>query len=319
MPRNNGLYYVGVENGAVVYRADGDVIFRSGQALAYPLRFGAAFYHGGFDHLGGHPTDAFSWEAYDGAGAAAGATWTAPAQPGRYKVIAGTSNWVFGTAFVSVRATFPWPDAARGWTRAAKFLELPAQWRVVEQEYDDLAADYNLVSDAPVRRWRIEFQRLRPDRAAALDDFYELHRNNALPFYFRDPRRAALRQRALLALRPRPRQDVGAAPHGGTDGAARMTPRTTRRCRRPTAPICSTPSGAKTARSSRSTSSTRRARRRSRLTGRSSASRTCGSSGPGSPTSGASWAGATSGASSRSRPTPCRSRSRTWTARCRAA
>jgi len=195
-PRNNGVYQVGIESGVVVWRVDGAIVYRSGQPITYPVRFGTAFLNHGFDRIGGVTTRAlpFTYSAVNAAtGAAAGTfffnTWTAPTTPGRYKITSRQSNNLFGIAYVNVQALFPWPNSAAGWGYASEFLELPPQYKVNKQEFDDLAADYNVPYTEGMRTWRITFNLLSSARAKILDDFYEAHLGEGKAFYFFDYRK----------------------------------------------------------------------------------------------------------------------------------
>ncbi|HWQ32539.1 MAG TPA: hypothetical protein VNQ79_06630 [Blastocatellia bacterium] len=192
-PRNNGIYQVGIENGQVVYRADGDVIHRSSQAITYPLRFGAVFFNP-LDAIGGDPDDGVvTWEArralssgtYGSWSSQTGnSIWTAPAQYGLYTITARTANNVIGQASAHVLRLFPREED--GLPKPAKFRELSRTWRVNEQVYDDESADYNLPYEHEgVRRFRLEWnsRTLSPSQADLIDSFWQAHKT-AIPFYF---------------------------------------------------------------------------------------------------------------------------------------
>lgn len=189
-PRNGGVYQVGIENGLVVYRADGDVLYRSGTPITYPQRFGVSFLNHGSDRIGGNPTFPGTLTAYNAAGNPAGSwfstAWTAPNVPGRYKIVAATSNNLFATAFVNVQAIFPrWDVPATGLVQPRRFIPQPPESQMVEQVFDDLGADYlTPYPDKELLRWRLEWQGLNEAEAAILDAFYQQHkRGNAFFFW----------------------------------------------------------------------------------------------------------------------------------------
>lgn len=192
-PRNNGVYRIGIEDGAVVYRADGEVIYRSDQTITYPLRLGAIFSNRNVDWIGGVPSNEIFLQAEDVNGNPAGSfsagTWTAPATRGRYKITAYTSNYLYGTAYASVLERFP-DIYTSNIRRPNKFLALPAEWKINEQVFDDQSADYNLPFETELRRWRLEWNRISEADAKILDDFYERHKSKAYQFYFFDYRAA---------------------------------------------------------------------------------------------------------------------------------
>ena len=189
--RNGGLYQVGIENGQVIYRADGDIIYRSGTPITYPQRFGVAFLNHGNDHIGGTPAFPGTLTAYNAAGAAAGTwfstAWTAPNVRGRYRVVAATSNNLFAEAFVNVQSIFPnWKEPAVNLVEPKKFVTLPPEEQDDELVFDDLGGEYNAnYPDKELLVWRLEFEGLNETECAMLDAFYALHKK-ARAFYFFD-------------------------------------------------------------------------------------------------------------------------------------
>lgn len=195
--RNGGLYRIAIENGQIVYRADGAVLYRSTQTITYPLRFGVAFLNHGSDQIGGviNAGTTFTIKAYNEAGAESGSwlsnLWTSPTVRGRYRIRARTSQDVFGYADALVQLSFPrWTGVSPEIRCPSKFLQLPDEWRVNEQEFDDLAADYNLPAqfDQPLKRWRLEWNHLAKAHCDVLDAFYLNNRSRAHAFFFYDPR-----------------------------------------------------------------------------------------------------------------------------------
>ncbi len=197
--RNNGLYQIGIESGQIVYRADGEIIFRSVQSFAYPLRVGVALFNQ-FDRFGGGANTTYSYAAFDKNNAAAGSftsfagttTWHAPNTKGRYKLRIKNQSDVIGYATVDVLAQLPW-GAASGLPCPTRWYQLPEEYVTKEITFEDQGAEYNSPFDDPVRRWRIEYSnKLRPAQAAVLDDFWRLHRGWSEPFYFFDERAGVL-------------------------------------------------------------------------------------------------------------------------------
>ena len=196
--RNNAIYQVGVEDGQIVYRADGDILYRSGIPFTYPLRAGAAFFHGSnFDHIGGVPLNDATFVALDATnnpvGSFVGNVWTSPANTrGRFQIRGVTSNYVIGSAYVDVLKRLPFGDAS-GLPRPTRWFMSSEEFPVKEQIFDDNGGEWNTPYDEPVRVWRFEYTRkLSPVQAKILDDFYAEHRGSALPFYFYDPRSLTL-------------------------------------------------------------------------------------------------------------------------------
>lgn len=192
--RNNAIYQVGIESGQIVYRADGDILYRSGIPFTYPLRAGAAFFHGsGIDHIGGVPLNDATFVALDAAmnpiGSFAGNVWTAPPNTrGRFQIRGTSSNYVVGSAYVDVLKRLPW-GAGSGLPRPTRWFLASEEFAVKEQIFDDNGGEWNVPYDEPVRTWRVEYSRkLRADKAAMLDAFYSEHKGHALPFYFYDER-----------------------------------------------------------------------------------------------------------------------------------
>lgn len=198
-PRLNGAYRVGVEDGQVVYRADGDVIYRSGLPVTFPLRFGASFFNP-LDQIGGVVDDGdVFWEARSSSGALSGSfspqesntIWTAPATRGRYAITARSANNVFASGVANVHKILPGID--QGFPRPGRFREMASEYKVNEQVFDDGAAEYLVpFPDGRIRRWRIEYtgsnRRLSVAQAQVLDDFYNEHRASGFPFFFKDHR-----------------------------------------------------------------------------------------------------------------------------------
>lgn len=198
--RNNAVYQVGIENGQVIYRADGDILYRSAQSFTYPLRVGVAFFNGTFDRIGGNPNTTFSYAAFDQNNNAAGSfttalgvtNWNAPSVRGRYRVRVTNAVNVIGYTEVDVLRRMPW-GASAGLPCPTKWFQLPPEFPTKEQVFDDEGGEYNTPYAEPVRRWRIEYTtKLRAAQAQILDDFYEEHRGWALPFYFYDERKGVL-------------------------------------------------------------------------------------------------------------------------------
>jgi hypothetical protein len=189
--RNGGLYQVGIENGLVIYRADGDVIYRSGTPITYPQRFGVAFLNHGADHIGGNPAFPGTLSAKDANGNPAGSwflnSWTAPNVPGRYTVTAATSNNLFAHATVDVQAIFPrWDDPLLSLVRPKRFTPLPPEEAMDELVFADLGGEYNAnYPDKNLLAWRLEFEGLNETEAALLDAFYAQHKRTRA-FYFYD-------------------------------------------------------------------------------------------------------------------------------------
>lgn len=187
--RVNGVYRVAIESGSVVYRADGEVIYRSDVPPTYPLRLGAVFNNRGVDRIGGEPELSITLEAFDENGDPAGSwlglLWTAPATRGRYQIRVYTADYVYGYAYADVLARFPDPFNSN-LKAPNKFLPLVEEYNVNEQLYEDLSADYNLPVENPVYRWRLEYRNLTAEDAKILDDFYTTHKSKAYPFYFFD-------------------------------------------------------------------------------------------------------------------------------------
>ena len=199
--RNNGVYQVGIEGGQIIYRADGDIIYRSAQSFTYPLRVGAAFFNGNeFDRLGGNSNTSYSFAAFDQNNVAAGSfssfagttSWHAPATKGKYKLRVNNALNVIGMAEVDVLKRLPW-GVASGLPCPTRWLQLPPEFPTKEQLFDDEGGEWNQPYAQPVRRWRIEYTtKLNTTQAALLDAFHSEHRGYALPFYFYDEREAVL-------------------------------------------------------------------------------------------------------------------------------
>lgn len=181
--RNGGVYRVAIVNGLVEYYADNRIIYRSGSPITYPLRFGAVFLNRGFDHIGGTPALPGTLSAP--AGTFFAGAWTAPNVRGRYRITTATSNNLFAFAFVNVQAIFPkWQDGLI--VQPRRFTPLPAESKFLEQEFDDLGAEYNEpYPDKEILRWRLEFDGLKESECSILDEFYRTHKR-ANAFYFHD-------------------------------------------------------------------------------------------------------------------------------------
>lgn len=191
--RNNGLYQIGIESGQVVYRADGDIIYRSGQTFTYPLRFGAVLWFPA-DRIGGQPATPLAWTTLGQPGqgngsfnnpAVASPIWFAPANRGQVVITARTTNNVFGSAIANVQEIFPGLD--QGMPIPGKSRELVKTWPVKEEVYKDDAADSVVQGDEPIRRWLVEFsgRTLTVAQAATFDAFYERHKSGAYPFFYK--------------------------------------------------------------------------------------------------------------------------------------
>jgi hypothetical protein len=198
--RNNAIYRVAIEEGAVVYRVDGDLIYRSDQQVTYPLRFGAIFYHRNIDRIGGlvTPPESFvSFSAlYPDGSPVPNSFWsfnifTVPDVRGRFKITALTDTNVFATAYVDAQRVFPGQDIMPCPTQFIELIGLD-DWRVNEQVNDDLSAVYNLASNNKIKRWRFTWNKLPRDKAELLDAFFEDHRGKAFAFYFFDYRTATI-------------------------------------------------------------------------------------------------------------------------------
>jgi hypothetical protein len=199
--RNNGVYYIGIENGQIIYRADGEIIYRSAQAFTYPLRVGVAFFNGNeFDRIGGNSNTTYSYAAFDQNNAAAGSftsfagitSWNAPAARGRYKLRVNNALHVIGYAEVHMLQRLPW-GAASGLPCPTRWWQLPPEYPTKEVVFDDEGAEYNTPYSQPVRKWRIEYTtKLKPTEAAVLDNFWAAQQGWSQPFYFYDEREAVL-------------------------------------------------------------------------------------------------------------------------------
>jgi hypothetical protein len=194
-PRIDGVYRVGVENGQVIYRADNAIIYRSDQPIAYPLRFGARFFHRGVDQIGGTPSGSITWKLYDvtGAevvGAFSGATLTAPATKGRYKVTAGTADYLYGSAWISVQKRYPDEFTGHGLFPATKFQPAQPMWNVKKNEYDDqgITTSVPFPTVAPKQIFDINYTNWPKTKTDILDAFANDHRNDADAFFFWDKR-----------------------------------------------------------------------------------------------------------------------------------
>lgn len=199
--RNNGIYQVGIESGQIVYRADGEILFRSTQSFAYPLRVGVAFFNGnGFDRIGGNTNTTFTYSAFDKDNASAGnftsfagiTTWHAPNVKGRYKLRVNNQLNVNAYATVDVLAQMPW-GAADGLPCPSVWYQQPEEYVTKETLFDDQGGDYNTPYNEPIRRWKIEYtNKLNVTQAAILDNFWRAHKGWSEPFYFFDERAGIL-------------------------------------------------------------------------------------------------------------------------------
>lgn len=191
--QNNAVYRIAIENGTVVYRVDGDLIYRSDQQVTYPLRFGAIFYHRGADQISGEleALETLTAQYPDGSDVPGtfwvGNTFSVPDVRGRLKITAKTFNNVFAYGFIDAQRVFPGQDIMPCPTQFIELLGLE-DWKVNEQINDDLSAVYNLASNNKIKRWRFTWNKLPRDKAELLDAFFEDHKGRAHAFYFYDYR-----------------------------------------------------------------------------------------------------------------------------------
>lgn len=189
-PRINGVYRIGVENGQVVFRADNGIVYRSDQPIAYPLRFGAQFYHRGIDQIGGTPSNTITWKCFDVTGAEvtgrfAGNIFTAPAAHGRYKIVAETADYLYGQSFVDVQARWPDELSVLNFPPATKFQPAQAEWGTKKNEFDDggqlVSVPYPTAT--PKQKFDLEYRNFPKALTDILDAFVDSHRNDADAFF----------------------------------------------------------------------------------------------------------------------------------------
>jgi hypothetical protein len=202
--RPNASYRVGIEDGGIVYRADGEVIYRSSPGgLTYPLRFGVIFFHRSIDYIGGNP-GAYSLNAYEESGEAitpvpfVGNVCTIPdyVNPQKVKIEALTSNYLSGSVVIDAMQMLD-IIALRNSGGVAlpcqtQFLELTPQYPGVEVVNANQSGLVNLPSKLAVLRFRLTFNKLPYQWGQWLDDFYDRHKGNGIPFMFKDWRHGNL-------------------------------------------------------------------------------------------------------------------------------
>lgn len=198
-PRIDGVYRVGVENGQVIYRADNAIIYRSDQPITYPLRFGARFFHRGVDQIGGTPSGSITWKCYDvtGAevvGAFSGVTFTAPATKGRYKITAGTADYLYGSAWITVQKRYPDEFTGHGLYPATKFQPAQPVWNVKRNEYDDqgITTSVPFPTAQPKQIIDITYTNWPKAKTDILDAFANEHRNDADAFFLWNKRESVM-------------------------------------------------------------------------------------------------------------------------------
>lgn len=191
-------YRVAYENGQVVYRINGEVVYRSDIAPVYPVWGGTAFsFHDAFSRFGGIPGAVTEWRAYREDGTLitptpfTGQTFTVPLSSSqRYKLEALTAN--FASGFKNINAQFPF-GYDNFWNLTypcGTFIDLWGEgtFKVNELINDDQSALYHIPTTNAIRRWRITWEALPEGLAKRLDQFYQDHFGRGKPFFFWDYR-----------------------------------------------------------------------------------------------------------------------------------
>jgi hypothetical protein len=200
LPRIMDRCRIGYEAGAVVYRVNGEVIYRSDQAPVYPIWGGVAFeYHTPESKFGGIPSTVVDFNAYRESGELitpdpfdANDNFICPlGPPERFRLEASTSNFASGSKYIFAQRPFGYDNY---WNETypcpTQFLELWGEgtFKVNEMINDDQSAVYHIPSTNEVRRWRITWEALPEHLAVRLDNFYREHLGRGKAFFFWDYR-----------------------------------------------------------------------------------------------------------------------------------